>query len=159
MDGATLRLLETIRGAASVPSPPKNALEAFTCLLHGTPTPALSTVERLWVEVTAGDAEAQRWPRAEAFRAIFAGELAQEKLTERRVAQGMLAIEGLLALPRAERAALALTCVLGFTEGEVAHVLEVEPQAAGEIIEQAVASVRHAARTTTGTLRRGGAAA
>lgn len=169
MDGATLRLLETIRGAASNPTPPVNSLEAFLCLLHGTPTPSLTTVERLWVELTAGDAERQRWARSEAFRVLYAGELAREKISERRAGSGVLALDGLLALPRAERAALALSCVLGFTDGEVAHVLDVDPATATAVIEGGVAMVRagaaassvaevHASKRTK-TLRRGGAAA
>lgn len=142
MDGATLRLLETIRTASFAVTPPQTALEAFCCLLHGTTTPSLSPVERVFVEVCARDAEAERWPRAEAFRRVYAGELSAEKVGERSAAGGALAIEGLLALPRTERAALALSCVLGFTDGEIAHVIGADDARARDVVESAVAMVR-----------------
>lgn len=159
MDGATLRLLETLRTASFAARPPRSALEAFTCLLHGSATPALSGSERIWLETVSRQAEAEGWPRAAVFAAIYQDDMAAEKVGERVSGGGGLAIEGLLALPRAERAALALSCVLGFTDGEVAVVLGLQPAAAAATIEQAVELVRAASTGERRARRSDGAAA
>ena len=156
MNGATLRLLETIRAASAAATPPQTSLEAFCCLLHGSTTPALTSAERVFIEVVARDAEAEAWARAEAFRRVYADEVSVEKVGDRSAAAGALAIEGLMSLPRAERAALALSCVLGFTDGEVAHVLGSDADGARDVVESGVARVRAAARAPEGDEAAGG---
>jgi len=136
MDGATLRLLERLRGASDPAGvPPRTSLEAFMCLLSGT-ADGLDSTERLCVDVAA----TTEGPRAEAFAMLYraSGELNLHP----RQAPGMLALEGLLQLPKAERAAIALSCVAGFADAEVGAVIGVVPAEARATIETGIRTIR-----------------
>jgi hypothetical protein len=147
MDGATLRLLDSLRGA-SYPGGPhtRSALEAFARLLFGWP---LEPSESHWIEDLAARAELQ-WSgdRAEPFRVVYEAVSARGQRIDIRddlVRGGALALEGLMLLPLRERAALATSCVLGFTHAEVAHIIGTEPAVAGSIVNAAVAQLRREA--------------
>src|SRR5207248_11191624 len=116
MDGATLRLLDALRGV-SYPGGPhtRDALEAFARLLVGWP---LAPADDRWVEELAARAEL-RWngERAEPFRVVYEAAIARGRtidITDETVRGGALALEGLMLLPLRERAVLATACVLGF---------------------------------------------
>lgn len=141
MNDVTLRMLDMLR-AASCPDgvPPMHALEAFMCLLNGA-TSGLGTTDRLCVELAA----TSDGPRAEPFAMLYRAS------SDRDGARSggrpwALAIEGLLTLPKPERAALALSCVAGFGEGEVAAVLGVPAEQARATIEAGVRAIRARAR-------------
>ena len=147
MDGATLRLLDALRGV-SYPGGPhtRDALEAFARLLVGWP---LAPVDDRWVEELAARAELQ-WngDRAEPFRVVYAAVCARGRtidITDDAVRGGALALEGLMLLPLRERAVLAAACVLGFDHAEVGHVIGTMPGEALAIVRSAVALLRRLA--------------
>jgi hypothetical protein len=144
MDGATLRLLDSLRGV-SYPGGPhtRSALEAFACLLFGWP---LEPSESHWIEDLAARAEL-RWSgdRAEPFRIVYEAVGARGQRIDIRdgvVRGGALALEGLMLLPLRERAALATSCVLGFTHEEVGRIIGTDAAVAGSIVNAAVAQLR-----------------
>ncbi len=147
MDGATLRLLDALRGV-SYPGGPhtRTALEAFARLLLGRP---LAPVDDRWIEELAARAElAWNGARAEPFRLIYeeVGARGQRiDITDDALRGSALALEGLLQLPVRERAALAAACVLGFDHNEVAHIIGTMPGEALAIVRGAVAMLRHLA--------------
>jgi len=147
MDGATLRLLDSLRGV-SYPGGPhtRSALEAFARLLSGWP---LEPSEIHWIEDLAARAELQ-WSgdRAEPFRLVYDAVAARGQRIDVRddlVRGAALALEGLMLLPLRERAALATSCVLGFTHAEVGRIIGTEPAIAGSIVNAAVAQLRREA--------------
>jgi hypothetical protein len=147
MDGATLRLLDSLRGV-SYPGGPhtRSALEAFARLLFGGP---LEPSESHWIEDLAAHAELQ-WSgdRAEPFRIVYDAVSARGQRIDIRddVVRGdALALEGLMLLPLRERAVLATSCVLGFTHDEVGRIIGTEPAVAGIMVNAAVAQLRREA--------------
>ena len=147
MDGATLRLLDALRGV-SYPGGPhtRDALEAFARLLVGRPS---SSPEDRWITELAARAEL-RWngDRAEPFRVVYSAVSARGRtidITDDAVRGGALALEGLMLLPLRERAALATACVLGFDHAEVGHVIGTMPGEALAIVRGAVALLRRLA--------------
>jgi hypothetical protein len=147
MDGATLRLLDSLRGV-SYPSGPhtRSALEAFARLLFGWP---LEPSDSHWIEDLATRAEL-RWSgdRAEPFRVVYDAVDARGQRVDIRdefVRGDALALEGLMLLPLRERAALATSCVLGFTHEEVGRIIGTEPAIARSIVNAAVARLRREA--------------
>ena len=147
MDGATLRLLDSLRGV-SYPGGPhtRSALEAFARLLFGWP---LDPSQSHWIEHLAARAELQ-WngDRAEPFRIIYQDVRAHGQridVSDDAVRGGAIALEGLTQLPLRERAAVASSCVLGFTHEEVGRIVGVAPADAADVINAAIAHLRHAA--------------
>src|SRR5439155_19150131 len=115
MDGATLRLLDSLRGV-SYPGGPhtRSALEAFARLLFGWP---LVPSEGQWIEDLAARAEL-RWSgdRAEPLRFVYEAVRARGQridVSDDVVRGDAIALEGLTLLPLRERAAVAASCVLG----------------------------------------------
>jgi len=145
MDGATLRLLDSLRGVAYPGGPhTRTALEAFTRLLIGWP---LESADLRWVEQLAARAElGWNGARAEPFRLIYEAARARGQridVTDARMADpDGLALEGLMFLPLRERAAIATSCVLGFTAEEVGHLIGAPPQQADVIVDVAVRLLR-----------------
>ena len=145
MDGATLRLLDSLRGVAYPGGPhTRSALEAFARLLIGWP---LDAADIRWVEQLAARAELE-WngDRAEPFRVIYEAARARGQLidvTDARMAStDGLALEGLMLLPVRERAGLALSCVVGFTPEEVGHVIGAPSHQVDIVLDAAVALLR-----------------
>jgi hypothetical protein len=145
MDGATLRLLDSLRGVAYPGGPhTRTALEAFARLLIGWP---LDSVDIRWIEQLAARAELN-WngDRAEPFRLIYEAARARGQtidVTDARMADpGGLALEGLMLLPLRERAGIATSCVLGFTPEEVGHVIGAPPHQVDIVLDAAVALLR-----------------
>jgi hypothetical protein len=145
MDGATLRLLDSLRGV-SYPGGPhtRSALESFARLLVGWP---LEPSESYWIEDLAARAELQ-WngDRAEPFRIIYEDVRANGQridLSDEVVRGGAIALEGLTLLPLRERAAVATSCVLGFTHEEVGHIVGVASEDAADVVDAAIAHLRH----------------
>ena len=146
MDGATLRLLDSLRGV-SYPGGPhtRSALEAFARLLFGWP---LEASESRWIEDLAARAEL-RWnrDRAEPFRIIYEEVRARGQridVSDEVVRGGAIALEGLTLLPLRDRAAVATSCVLGFTHEEVGHIVGVAPADAADVVNAAIAHLRQA---------------
>ena len=145
MDGATLRLLDSLRGV-SYPGGPhtRTALEAFARLLIGWP---LESADIRWVEQLAARSELH-WngDRAEPFRLVYEAARARGQridVTDARMADpDGLALEGLMFLPLRERAALATSCVLGFSTEEVGHVIGAPPHQTDVIVDSAVVLLR-----------------
>jgi DNA-directed RNA polymerase specialized sigma24 family protein len=155
MDGATLRLLDALRGV-SYPGGPhtRDALEAFARLLAGWP---LSPADERWIEDLAARAELQ-WngERAEPFRIVYEAAIARGRtidITDEAVRGGALALEGLMQLPLRERAVLATACVLGFDHAEVGRVIGTMPGEALAIVRGAVALLRRLAAVGVGPAR------
>ena len=147
MDGATLRLLDALRGV-SYPGGPhtRDALEAFAYLLGG---PSLERGDDQWVQELAARAELS-WngERSEPFRIVYQAVRARGQridITDEAVRGGALALEGLMMLPLRERAVLATSCVLGFDHNEVARVIETMPGEALAIVRGAIAMLRRLA--------------
>ena len=147
MDGATLRLLDALRGV-SYPGGPhtRDALEAFARLLLGWP---LEAADDRWIEEVAARAELQ-WngTRAEPFRVVYESVWARGRridVTDDALRGTALALEGLMMLPVRERAVLATSCVLGFDHKEVAHVIGTMPGEALAIVRSAVSLLRRLA--------------
>ena len=147
MDGATLRLLDALRGV-SYPGGPhtRAALEAFARLLVGWP---LSPADDRWIEELAARSELS-WngARAEPFRLVYEAAHLRGRMidiTDDSLRGSALALEGLMMLPVRERAVLATACVLGFDHNEVAHVIGTMPGEALAIVRGAVATLRRLA--------------
>ena len=147
MDGATLRLLDALRGV-SYPGGPhtRSALEAFARLLIGWP---LEPSQSHWIEDLAARAEL-RWnrDRAEPFRIIYEAVRVRWQridISDDVVRGGAIALEGLTLLPLRERVVVATSCVLGFTDEEVGHIVGVAPADAADVVNAAIAYLRHAA--------------
>ena len=140
MDDDALRLLDSLRDPfAAYPS--EAALDAFARLLAG---PARPDAARRWVDAAVAGAARIR-ARADAFRIVY--QAAQREgwradNTDRTNRNGALVLEGVFVLPPRERAVLALSCVLGLTISEVAHVIDAEPIDAWADLERAVTRLR-----------------
>lgn len=151
MDGATLRLLDSLRGV-SYPGGPhtRSALEAFARLLFGWP---LEPSESHWIEDLTARAELRmNGDRAEPFRIIYEAVRARGRridISDGVVRGEAIALEGLMLLPLRERVAVATSCVLGFTHEEVGHIVSVGPADAADIVDAAIAMLRHAAGVPT----------
>jgi hypothetical protein len=151
MDGATLRLLDSLRGV-SYPGGPhtRSALEAFARLLFGWP---LEPSESHWIQDLAERAQLRmNGDRAEPFRIIY--EDVRERgrridVSDDVVRGEAIALEGLMLLPLRERVVIATSCVLGFTDEEVGHIVGVAPADAADIVDAAIAMLRHAAGIPT----------
>jgi len=146
MDGATLRLLDSIRGV-SFPGGPhtQTALEAFARLLYGRPH---DQKDLHWLEGLAVSAYRQSASRAEPFRVIYDAVRVRGQridVTDGTINSGALALEGMMLLPLRERAALALSCLVGFTSEEIGHVIGTTPSHARAIVDAAVALIRREA--------------
>lgn len=161
MDLARLRLLGTLRDTAQPGHPETlaHAVEAFVCLLtgriHGEPTDE----ERLLARRIAAHAAAQGSPthrRAHAFRAAYEATVTADRVIDLTddPPPGLLALEDLVVLPRAQRAALALGCLLGFAEAEVAFVIGVRPSAVRAVIDDGIRTIRARARAAAEGTRR-----
>jgi DNA-directed RNA polymerase specialized sigma24 family protein len=145
MDGATLRLLDSLRGVAYPGGPhTRTALEAFARLLIGWP---LEPADARWIEQLAARAELD-WngERAEPFRLIYEAARSRGQridVTDARMASpDGLVLEGLMLLPLRERAGIATSCVLGFTQEEVGHVIGAPAQQVDVVLDAAVALLR-----------------
>jgi hypothetical protein len=156
MDGATLRLLDSLRGV-SYPGGPhtRSALEAFARLLFGWP---LEPSENRWVEDLAALAEL-RWngDRAEPFRIIYEEVRARGQridVSDDVLRGGAIALEGLTLLPLRERVAVATSCVLGFSHEEVGRIVSVEPEDAADVVNAAIAHLRHSWGIRTVSIQR-----
>lgn len=155
MGGATLRLLDAIRGV-SYPGGPhtRAALDAFARLLVGWP---LEPGDDRWIEEVAAHAElAWNGARAEPFRIVYEAVRARGQridISDETVRRGALALEGLMLLPVRERAVLATSCVLGFDHNEVAHVIGTMPGEAFAIVRGAIATLRRLAAVGVETTR------
>jgi DNA-directed RNA polymerase specialized sigma24 family protein len=140
MNDAALRLLDSLRDPdGAYPSPA--ALDAFARLLAG---PAKPEAARRWTIAALAEAPRIR-ARADAFRAVYHAaerEGWRVDVVDPTNRHGALVLEGVFGLPPRERAILALSCVLGFTIGEVAHVIGGDPAAAHVELEQAVTVLR-----------------
>jgi hypothetical protein len=147
MDGATLRLLDALRGV-SYPGGPhtRAALEAFARLLVGR---RIEPADPHWIEELAARAElCWNGARAEPFRVVYDEVRARGHridITDAAMRGGALALEGLMVLPVRERAVLAASCVLGFNDAEVAHVIGTMPGEAAALLRAAVAMVQREA--------------
>lgn len=147
MSDATLRLLENLRAFQMPVTPGDPSIEAFARLI-AAPSPAAA--DPAWLHgVVAGAACAT--VRAEVFRAVFAAAEAANAVSAAAPVgartTGALALEGLLELPARQRALLALSCVLGFTDGELGHVIDASPRRARALLDQAVDAVRASAES------------
>jgi len=146
MDGATLRLLNELQEVAEGGHPTVGALDAFARLLAGR---AQETSESGWTwDVAARSIKLCGEGRAAPYRHIYETVLTrgyQIDLTEHPRRWDALALEGLLSLPLRERAALATTCLLGFTSEELGHVLGTSASHARAIVDGAVALIRREA--------------
>jgi hypothetical protein len=147
MDGATLRLLDSLRGV-SYPGGPhtRSALEAFARLLFGRPT---TTEDHSWLETLAAGAElCWNGARDEPFRLIYQAVVARGHridLTDDGAGGAALALEGLMSLPLRERAVLATSCVLGFTAEEVGRIIGTDAGNARALVDAAIALIRREA--------------
>jgi hypothetical protein len=119
-------------------------------LLFGWP---LEPSESHWIEDLTARAEL-RWSgdRAEPFRVVYEAVATRGQridipidVRDDVVRGDALALEGLMLLPLRERAALATSCVLGFTDDEVGRIIGTEPAVAGNIVNAAVAQLRRQA--------------
>lgn len=146
MPDATLRMLETLRAFGAHPGADRAALEAFTYLIAA---PAPCAVDPLWIGEVVDVAMDAPPTRSETFRRAYA--LALEGNGGARYApasqrtMNALALEGLLELPPRERAVLALSCLLGFTDAELAVIIDEPPAIARTILDATVDLVRNAA--------------
>jgi DNA-directed RNA polymerase specialized sigma24 family protein len=147
MDGATLRLLDSLQGVTGPGGQPTvTSLEAFARLLAGR---AHAESDAGWVHDLAVQALKHFGnSRAEPFRFIYESILTRGyeiDLTDNPRQWEALALEGLLSLPLRERAALSTTCVLGFTSDEVGKVIGTTASHARAIVDGAVALIRREA--------------
>ena len=146
MDGATLRLLDRIRLSGA------DAIEAFVLLVVGRTSVGAS--DAWWVGSIVDEAmQEPATDRAAPFRVAYdaAAELPISMPPARKT--GSLALEGLLSLPVPQRVTLALSCILGFTPGEVASVVGFAPQDVKTLLEDGIATIRAAARGANGASR------
>src|SRR5207253_6624506 len=91
-----------------------------------------------------------QWNRdhAEPFRIIYEEVRARGQridVSDDVVRGGAIALEGLTLLPLRERAAVATSCVLGFSHEEVGRIVGVAPADAADVVNVAIAQLRHAA--------------
>jgi hypothetical protein len=146
MPDATLRLLETLRAYGTSSDADRSALEAFARLIAA---PAPCAADIIWFTSVASDAAFAGSSRTDGFRFAYEHALAANGGASRAPADqrttGALALEGLLELPPRERAVLALSCLLGFTEGELAAIIDEPPAITRSILDAAVDRVRNAA--------------
>lgn len=164
MDSAALHLFSALRGDASggdVPAGPRiEPLDAFACLVLGRPPGALpATLART---VAAAVASGRRrletgratppprllraYPFREVYRAVRS-RAAKAGPSRPAAPSGprrpsALALEAVLQLRHRQRAALALRCILGFRDDEIAYVLGVSRAEAVRVVEAGIAAVR-----------------
>lgn len=138
MDGATLRLLDKLR----LPVP--EAVEAFVLLVVGRTS--VSASDAWWVGSIVDEAlQEAGGDRAAPFRVAYAAARDLPVSGPAGARAGSLALEGLLSLPVPQRVTLALSCIRGFTPGEVASVVGFAPQDVKTLLEDGIATIRAAA--------------